>query len=117
MPEFERFDCDEVGDVTVVRFRDRELVEDEHIHQLGQELFQLVDDEGRTKIVFSLTAVEFLSSCALGKFVAMEKRVKDRGGAVKMSNVHPEIAQVLSVTRLNDLFDIQNDEADAVAAF
>ena len=43
MPEYRHIEVNEVGDVTVVRFRDRKLIEDIRIQELGQELFGLVD--------------------------------------------------------------------------
>ena len=36
MSTYERLDIDQVGDVTVVRFRDHKIVEDINIQQLGQ---------------------------------------------------------------------------------
>jgi anti-sigma B factor antagonist len=36
---------------------------------------------------------------------------------MKVSNSLPEIYEVFAITKLNKLFDIKEDEADALAAF
>jgi anti-sigma B factor antagonist len=117
MPAYQRLDLVEVGDVTVVRFRDRKIVEDISIQQLGQELFQLVEVDGRDKLLLNFAAVDFLSSAALGKLITLDKKMKAHGGALKLSNIRPEIYEVFAITKLNRLFDIKDDEADALAAF
>jgi len=117
MAEYRRLDVNEVGDVTVVRFRDHKIVEDLNIQELGQEMFQLAESEKRGKLVLNFSAVEFLSSAALGKLITLDKKVKAHGGLLKFSNIRPEIYEVFAITKLNRLFDIKDDEADALAAF
>ena len=117
MPEFRRLHVTEVGDVTVVRFRDNKIIEDINIQELGQELFQLVDAQNRKKLLLNFSSVDFLSSAALGKLITLDKKVKAGGGLLKLSNIRPEIYEVFAITKLNRLFDIKDDEVDALAAF
>ncbi len=117
MTEYRRLDVNEVGDVTVVRFRDRKIIDDINIQELGQELFRLIEQDGRQKLLLNFSAVDFLSSAALGKLITLDKKVKAHSGAMKLSNIRPEIYEVFAITKLNRLFDIQDDEADALAAF
>ncbi|MDY0168656.1 MAG: STAS domain-containing protein [Thermoguttaceae bacterium] len=117
MPDYRHIEVNEVGDVTVVRFRDRKLIEDIRIQELGQELFGLVDAEGQDKLLLNFSQVEFLSSSALGKLITLDKKMKTNGGAMKLSNIRPEIFEVFTITKLDRLFDIRDDEADALAAF
>jgi len=107
----------EVGDVTVVRFVERKILDEASIQGLGQELFNLVEDENRSKLLLNFSTVEFLSSAALGKLITLDKKVKAHGGKLKFSNIRPEIYEVFAITKLNKLFDIKEDEADALAAF
>ena len=107
----------EVGDVTVVRFIDRKILDEANIQELGQELFDLVEQDGRSKILLNFSSVEFLSSAALGKLITLDKKAKAHQGTLKLSNIRPEIYEVFAITRLNKLFDIKEDEADALAAF
>jgi anti-sigma B factor antagonist len=117
MTAYRRLEVNEVGDVTVVRFRDHKIVEDINIQQLGQEMFHLVEVDNRGKVLLNFSAVDFLSSAALGKLITLDKKMKAHGGALKLSNIRPEIYEVFAITKLNRLFDIKDDEADALAAF
>jgi anti-sigma B factor antagonist len=112
-----RLQLSQVGDVTVVRFVDRKILDEANIQELGQELFQLIEEEKRSSLLLNFSSVEFLSSAALGKLITLDKRVKAHGGKLKLSNIRPEIYEVFAITKLNKLFDIKDDEADALASF
>lgn len=117
MSEYRRLDVSEIGDVTVVRFRDPKIIEDVNIQELGSEMFRLVEEEDRRKLLLNFSTVDFLSSAALGKLITLDKKVKSHGGQLKLSNIRPEIFEVFQITKLTRLFDIRDDEADALAAF
>jgi anti-sigma B factor antagonist len=117
MATHRRLQVSEVGDVTVVHFVDRKILDEVNIQELGQELFDLVERENRLKILLNFSAVEFLSSAALGKLITLDKKVKANNGQLKLSNVRPEIYEVFAITKLNKLFDMKDDEADALEAF
>ena len=117
MTGYRRLEVNEVGDVTVVRFRDRKIIDDINIQELGQELFRLIETDNRRKLLLNFSSVDFLSSAALGKLITLDKKVKAHSGVMKLSNIRPEIYEVFAITKLNRLFDIQDDEADALAAF
>ena len=112
-----RLDVSTIGDVTVVRFRDRKILDEASIQEMGQELFDLIEEEKKEKLLLNFSAVDFLSSAALGKLITLDKKVKAHGGRLKLSNIRPEIFQVFAITRLNRLFEIKETEADALAAF
>ena len=117
MAGYRRLDVSQVGEVTVVRFRDQKIIEDINIEELGQELFRLIEVDHCNKILLNFSSVDFLSSAALGKMITLDKKMKSRGGDLKLSNIRPEIYDVFVITKLNRLFDIKDDEADALAAF
>ena len=110
-------DVSEVGDVTMVRFRDQRITEDRRAQEVGQELYNLVEGENGKKLLLSLSSVDFLSSAALGKLVTLDKKTRARGGVLKLSNICPRLSQIFTVTRLDRLFDIEQDETAALAAF
>jgi anti-anti-sigma factor len=112
-----RLEVSDVGDVTVVRFVDRKILDEANIQRLGEELYQLVEQEGKLKLLLNFTSVDFLSSAALGKLISLDKKVKTHGGVLKLSNIRPEIYEVFAITRLNKVFDIRGTEAEALDAF
>ena len=112
-----RLEVSEVGDVTIVRFVDRKILDETSIQELGTELFGLVEEENRKKLLLNFATVDFLSSAALGKLITLDNKVKAHGGMLKFSNIRPQILEVFKITKLNKKFDIKTDEAAALAAF
>ena len=117
MAEYRRLEISEVGDVTVVCFRDQKILDDLNIQELGRELSQLVEAENRKRLLLNFDAVEFLSSSALGKLITLDKKVKAVNGTLKLCNIQPEIYEVFVITKLNRVFDIKDSESEALAAF
>ncbi|HZZ73900.1 MAG TPA: STAS domain-containing protein [Pirellulales bacterium] len=117
MAAHRRIKVSESGDVTIVRFVDQKILDEANIHDMGQELFTLVEEQTGKKLLLNFTNVEFLSSAALGKLITLDKKVKAHNGRLKLSNIRPEIYEVFAITKLNKLFDIRDDEASALAAF
>jgi anti-sigma B factor antagonist len=117
MPDHHRLEVSEVGDITVVRFMDRRILEATNIEELGSELFGLIEREHRKNLLLNFSGVEFLSSAALNKLIVLEQKVKRISGKLKMSNLRPEIYEVFVITRLHEFFDIKDDEAEALEAF
>ena len=79
--------------------------------------FALVELDNRKTILLDFAGVEFLSSAALGKLITFDRKVKTSKGRLKMCGVAPGILEVFQVTKLNKVFDIRPDAAEAMAAF
>ena len=116
MSTLNRIDVSDVGEVSVVQFKDRKILDESNIQEMGRELFGLVD-QNRIRVLLNFMNVEFLSSAALGKLITLDKKIKTAKGQLKLSNIRPEIYEVFAITRLNKLFDIHDDESDALATF
>ena len=117
MSSHKRIDVSKVGDVTVVRFVDKKILDEVGIQELGAELFFLIEHDNRRSILLNFENVDFLSSAALGKLITLDRKVKAAQGRLKMSNIRPEILEVFQITKLNKVFDIRAEEAEAVSAF
>ncbi len=116
-PRRRRLETQEVGEVIVVNFVDRKILDEQNIQKIGEELFSLVDDQGHTKILLNFGNVEYLSSAALGKFITLNKKVQAAGGKLILCNIDAQIYEVFEITRLNKLFNIQKEELVALQAF
>lgn len=117
MATHRRIDVSKVGDISVVRFVDKKILDEAGIQELGAELFGLIEHDNRRSIVLNFSEVEFLSSAALGKLITLDRKVKAAKGRLKMSNIRPEVLEVFQITKLNKVFDIRSEEAEAVSAF
>jgi anti-sigma B factor antagonist len=116
-PRRRRLELEEVGDVTVVSFVDKKILDEQNIQTIGEQLFDLVDNQGKKKILLNFGNVEFLSSAALGKLITMNKKMQQAGGKLVMCKIAKEIMEVFEITKLDKLFKIYKDEQAALQAF
>jgi len=116
-PRRRRLELEDVGEVTVVNFVDKKILDEQNIQIIGEQLFDLVDNQGKKKILLNFGNVEFLSSAALGKLITMNKKVQQAGGKLVMCNIAREILEVFEITKLDKLFKIFKDEQTALQAF
>jgi len=117
MATHRRIDVSKVGDVTIVKFLDKKILDEAGIQELGAELFSLVEHDNRRSVVLNFSNVDFLSSAALGKLITLDRKMKSAKGRLKMSNIRPEILEVFQITKLHKVFDIRDEEAEAISAF
>lgn len=102
---------------TVVSFVDRKILDETNIQEIGQELFNLVEEEGAANLVLNFNNVEYLSSAALGKLITLNKKVKSADGQLKLCAIKPQIFEVFVITKLNKLFDIYETQTAALESF
>src|SRR5687767_14851587 len=82
------------GDVAMVKFQDKKIMDSTLIQELGTELMDLVEKEQQRNVLLNFAGVEFLSSAALNKLILLDKKVKTSGGKLKFCNVKPAIFEV-----------------------
>lgn len=110
-----RIDVREVSEgVLVVSLKDAKLLDQAIVQELGDELFALVEIEEFFKIVLDFSKVEFVSSIANNKLIILDQKVKQHQGGLVFYGVHPEIREVFVITRLNQLFNFEESEQDAI---
>jgi anti-sigma B factor antagonist len=116
-PRRRRLEVEDIGDVTVVNFVDKRILDEQNIQIIGEQLFGLVDEVGRRKVLLNFGNVEFLSSAALGKFITLHKKLQGVGGRLILCNIDPEINEVFEITKLDKFFTILKDEQTGLQAF
>jgi len=107
----------DIGEVSVVRFIDRKIVDSANIEEMGEELFTVVEKDKRKFILLNFDGVEFLSSAALNKLILLDRKAKAAGGKLKLCGLRAEIMEVFTITRLDKVFQIKKTEADGIEAF
>jgi anti-sigma B factor antagonist len=105
------------GNVTLVRFSDRRIIDAANIQELGEELFGLVEKEGAKALVLNFASVDFLSSAALNKLIMLNTKLKAAQGKMRLCGLKPEIHEVFVITKLTKVFDIKADENEALNGF
>jgi anti-sigma B factor antagonist len=73
--------------------------------------------EKKTLILLNLAGVTFIDSCGLGELVASQVSVENKGGEIKLIGVTDTLRELLELTRLLRVFDVYENEADAIESF
>lgn len=105
------------GDVHIVQFADRKILEELMIAEIGDELSQLVTDGKGVKLLLSFKDVEHLSSAALSMLINLNRQIDETDGQLKLTDIAPPIYEVFKITRLNKLFSIYGTTHEALAEF
>jgi anti-sigma B factor antagonist len=104
-----------VGNVTVLDVKGRLVLGD------GDETFTKTVNElaftGHVNIVLNMDEVTYIDSMGLGVMVSKYVTLRNRGGNLKVCNIHRRNFEVLTVTRLLTVFESFDSEAAAVASF
>jgi anti-sigma B factor antagonist len=117
VPSRGRLEIEAVGDVLVVHFLDRKILDEQNIKLIGRHLFSLVDEAECRKIILNFANVEYLSSAALGKFITLNKKLNHRTGRLVLCGISPDIVEVFEITKLHRFFNIYSDEQAALQSF
>jgi len=105
----------DVGDVTVIDMDGRITLGEGSA--LLRDLVRENVARGRKKIVMNLAGINYIDSTGLGELVAGYRLVKSEGGEIKLLNLNKKVTDLLQITKLYTVFDIHNQEAQAVASF
>jgi len=106
-----------IDGVTVVSFIDTKIVTEDNILEVGDQLYQLVDVEGKKNLLLNFGNVQYLSSAALGKLINLKKKVGAVKGKLKLCCIHPDLLEVFRITRLDQVFEIYAQEQTALDKF
>ena len=72
---------------------------------------------GSSNLVLNLEQVDFIDSTGLGALVIAASTLRKSGGNVKLLNLNRRNIELLIMTKLATVFEIFNDEQDAVNSY
>ncbi len=105
----------EVGDVTVIDMDGRITLGEGSA--LLRDMVRENLSRGRRKILMNLGGINYIDSTGLGELVSGYRLVKSEGGELKLLNLNKKVTDLLQITKLYTVFDIHNQESEAVASF
>jgi anti-sigma B factor antagonist len=73
--------------------------------------------EGKTQILLDLSQVTHIDSGGLGELLASRVTVSNKGGEMKLTHLTERMHEILTMTGLSTVFDIYDNEQEAVASF
>ncbi|MGD9629513.1 MAG: STAS domain-containing protein [Pyrinomonadaceae bacterium] len=103
------------GEVTIVDLSGK-IALGESNRALHDEIRELTGS-GQKKILLNLANVTVIDSSGLGELVASYASVERNGGTLKLSNLSDRFIELITITKLYTVFDVFDNEADALASF
>jgi anti-sigma B factor antagonist len=107
--------CRQIGDVAIVDFSGK-ITLGEGSAMLRKMVRDLIDG-GQKKIIISLYDVDYIDSSGIGELVSAYTTVKNANGELKLLHLTKRVHDILQITRLFTVFDVQSDEETAIHAF
>jgi len=83
---------------------------------LEDTLKELIDDQ-RYKIIVNCDDLDYIASAGLGVFMAYIEDVRSLDGDIKLTNMNDKVFNVFDLLGFPALYDILEDEKDAVEKF
>ena len=92
------------------------LIVGEPVAALREKIRELCDGTSNN-IILNLREVDYIDSTGLGGLVISYTSLKKAGGALKLLNLNQRNIELLVLTKLTTVFDVFDDEQDAVNSF
>ncbi len=104
-------------DITVVDLQDARILDVHHIESIGEQLFKLVDQMDRKKLILDFSKVRHMGSAAIGMILTLNKKSKAIKGKLVLCAVRPDVMQIFAIMRLNMLLKFAPNLNDAKVQF
>ena|SRR5947209_1999592 len=72
---------------------------------------------GHTKVLLDMSGVTTIDSSGIGELVGSYTTVANRGGKLKLLHLPAKLNELLHVTQLITVFEVYENEAEALASF
>ena len=72
---------------------------------------------GKTKILLDLSGVTTIDSSGIGELVGSYTTATNRGGKLKLLHLPAKLNELLHVTQLITVFEVYENEQEAIASF
>jgi len=74
-------------------------------------------DNGERKLLIDFAKTGYIDSSGLGALVSISKKVREEGGELRLSGLNEDLRSLFELTKLDTLFAIADDSAQALAGF
>ena len=108
-----RFEIREANSVTVVRFLDRKLLNQEQINEIDEQLEKFFGEKEKPNVVLDSQHVDHASSAFLSVPIRLARLVQSRDGRLVMAGVNRQIREVFTTTRLDRVIRIYSTAEEA----
>jgi anti-sigma B factor antagonist len=102
----------QVGDVTVVDIVGRITLGEGNV--MLREIVREMAARGNNKMVLNLGEVQYVDSSGVGELVRTHTTIRNLDGQLRLANLNKRISDLLEMTRLSAVFNIEKDEDSAI---
>jgi anti-sigma B factor antagonist len=95
---------------------DGRLIVGEAVGKLREKIVSL-SNAGVKNLILNLAGVDYIDSTGLGSLVICFTTLQKAGGVMKILNLSKRNVELLVLTKLTTVFELYNDEQDAVNSF
>jgi anti-sigma B factor antagonist len=105
------------GDVLVVRFGEHRILDEAVVNRIGNELYDVADRADCHHLLLNFASVAGLSTLMVGKLLMLQRKMESKGGKLKLCDLGPELQEIVTSTKLDQILDTWDSEQDALGAF
>jgi anti-sigma B factor antagonist len=105
----------QVGEITVIDVSGR-ITLGEGSSNVRETIRELLG-KGNRKILLNLGDVTYIDSSGIGELVSAFTSVANQGGQLKLLNLTKRVKDLLQITKLYTVFEVFDNEAQAVVTF
>jgi anti-sigma B factor antagonist len=102
------------GNATVVELTDRRILDEVTIGEICEQIAGMIARSRDPRFVLDFSSVNHMSSSALGMLITLNKRVREKGGQLRLCGIQPAIMEVFVITRLNEILQIFQTREQAI---
>ena len=106
-----------IEDVAVVNLVEKHISHMPQIEQICQELYDLIDNQNKTKVIIDFSEVQSLSSQTLGVLIKIQKKADQAGSQVVLCSINHDLRMMFKISHLEKFFTICTDKKESLASF
>jgi len=100
----------------VVRLGNHLVLDELTVSEISDELLGVADRPDCHRLLLDFSGVAQLSSAMLALLVRLHRKMEPKGEKLRLCGITAHLRSVFATTRLDRLFDIKDNEADALRA-
>ena len=108
------FQVSNSDDVTLIEVEGQLIVGNRQ--ELKQQVLEQLEG-GDQKFVIDFANTGYIDSSGLGVLVSLSKKIREQGGELRLSSLNEDLRTLFELTKLDTLFRITDDKAQALEGF
>src|SRR4051794_11591144 len=88
------FSLETVDDTLIVTFLDWKILSEEAVQEIGDALYELVEDCLKPHLLLNFANVQYLGSAATGKLINSKKKCHKKNIQLCLCSIHPDLLEV-----------------------